>query len=138
MNMSSAKSLASKFGPVIILLSALAINVIYIGWIKSEKDAAEQQQALLDDKVNDLQDIITQQSQSVKSLLDLREKDYEVLSGLSARFQSIEREMTSLQRARNEIKATNDEVKNYLNAPVPAELRSLYNATGKGGNANKD
>lgn len=111
--------LIKKF-PMLIVVAAIGLCGYYIAHVQAVAEAA-----LI--KVAEREQILAAQTRTLESLLDERVKIIESVERLSGSFEGISKNLGSLTVARKKIEAENEIIKNYLDSPIPLDLRRLYN-----------
>lgn len=115
--------------PMLLVMGFLFSTIHYINLLKRDVQEADREKVTAQMETERITSVVEGQSESIQGLLDLRERDSATLLSLASRFSLIEQEMGQLSRLRVELEKVNAEVKEYLDTPIPLELRSLYNGS---------
>lgn len=126
MNVATLLAKADPYRPIIY--GVLALGIIAAGaygyhrWTSMAKDLE-----LAQTKLQMAEQVNQNNQQTIKDLQDQRKRDSEALTGLAADVAAIRRTTGATHSAVKNLGATNEHVREYLQRPVPDDLRGVLN-----------
>lgn len=117
---------ANPYRPIIYGVLALGVAAAafygYHRWTSMSRDLE-----LAQTKLQMAEQVNQANQQTIKDLQDQRKRDSEALTGLAADVAAIRRTTGATHSAVKSLGATNEHVREYLQRPVPDDLRGVLN-----------
>lgn len=132
------KSWLLRKSPMLVVIAAIIATTHYISILKERSAAADARALGMQEEVAKMEHLVEVQTQSIEGLLALRQRDSETLQALAGATTKIEQRMGNLRALSAKLERENEQVKKFLDTPIPAELRGLYGAPAKGDGADQD
>lgn len=114
--------------PIVLVGLLLGGSVWYVERIKGERDTALANVKTAQENYAKAQGVISSDKQSINDLVALRLIDAKSLSTLSDSVSQLNAKYSARPAERQQLEKTNVVVKNYLDQPVPDDLRKLLDA----------
>lgn len=115
---------------VLIAVIVASAATVFTLWLQNQKQedkltTASQTIDGLKDRVKTVEQVNETQEGTIKTLNELREQDALALGGLLSDYTRLSERDKSVQKQIADLEKNNEKVRDYLNQPLPPELRSL-------------
>lgn len=110
-----------------LLTILISSCLFYVDYLKTSRDKALIDNKKLQSQILTLGGVIDHQRVVINQVSALRKIDADIITRMYQNSQALTRQMNLRSETRRELEKTNVAIKNYLDQPVPDDLRVMFN-----------